>query len=258
MQNKFVRRRRVLLGLFVGFSLLLLTAYYGESDSGPLHSVQRGVLEVLSPIQEGANTAVKPIRDLVNWFGDTFEAQGERDQLKTEVQQLRRESIDAETARRENEELRNLVGLQTGAGLDAYDPLTARVIARSPTLWFSTVTVNAGSSEGVKRDQPVVNGDGLVGKTSTTTGDAAIVTLLTDETTGVSAQIAETGVDGVVQPAAGNPRDLLLNFVAKGTLPRLMILSLGEDHTQGTSPGAPTWTCRGSCATRSRCAAGRR
>jgi DNA-binding beta-propeller fold protein YncE len=30
------------------------------------------------------------------------------------------------------------------------------------------------------------------------------------------------------------------DFVEKGTLPRMMVMSLGEDHTQGTSPGAPT------------------
>jgi sugar lactone lactonase YvrE len=29
-------------------------------------------------------------------------------------------------------------------------------------------------------------------------------------------------------------------FVNSGTLPQLMIMSLGEDHTQGTTPGAPT------------------
>ena len=50
-----------MLGLLVGVSLILLTAYFGESSSSPLHTVQRGVVEVLSPIQEGASTALKPV-----------------------------------------------------------------------------------------------------------------------------------------------------------------------------------------------------
>ena len=47
-----------MLALLVVSSLILLTAYFGESAGGGLHSVQRGVLEVVSPIQEGASRAL--------------------------------------------------------------------------------------------------------------------------------------------------------------------------------------------------------
>ena len=59
MHDKQVRRRRAILGLLVGVSLILLTAYFGESPSSPLHTVQRGVVEVLSPVQEGASSYQK-------------------------------------------------------------------------------------------------------------------------------------------------------------------------------------------------------
>ena len=42
-----------MLALLVAVSLILLTAYFGETPSSPLHSVQRGVVEVLSPIEQG-------------------------------------------------------------------------------------------------------------------------------------------------------------------------------------------------------------
>ena len=64
MHDKQVRRRRAILGVLVGVSLILLTAYFGESSSSPLHTVQRGVVEVLSPVQEGASKALKPVRDV--------------------------------------------------------------------------------------------------------------------------------------------------------------------------------------------------
>ena len=54
MYDKTVRRRRLVLGLLVACSLILLTAFFGESSGGGLHSVQRGVLEVVSPIQDVA------------------------------------------------------------------------------------------------------------------------------------------------------------------------------------------------------------
>ena len=76
MYDKTVRRRRAVLGLLVACSLILLTAYFGETGSGGLHAVQRGTSEVLNPIQDGASRALKPVRDLFGWFGDTFARQG--------------------------------------------------------------------------------------------------------------------------------------------------------------------------------------
>ncbi|MDX6684676.1 MAG: rod shape-determining protein MreC, partial [Baekduia sp.] len=63
-----------MLALLVAVSLVLLTAYFGESSGGALHGVQRGANQVLSPVQEGANRALKPFRDLAGWFGDTIDA----------------------------------------------------------------------------------------------------------------------------------------------------------------------------------------
>ncbi len=82
----------------VALSLFLLTAYFGESAGGGLHATQRGALEVLAPIQEGANKALKPARDLFGWFGDTLDAQDERDRLQRERDQLRGEVAQLQVA----------------------------------------------------------------------------------------------------------------------------------------------------------------
>src|SRR3712207_5982483 len=74
-----IRRRRAVLAALVALSLFLLTAYFGESASGGLHAIQRGALEVLGPIEEGANRALKPFRDLFGWIGDSVDAKNERD-----------------------------------------------------------------------------------------------------------------------------------------------------------------------------------
>ncbi len=216
MHDKTVRRRRAVLGLLVAGSLILLTAYFGESAGSPLHSVQRGFLEVVSPIQDGASRALKPVRDLFGWFGDTLNAKSERDQLRKELRQARAEAIANAAAARQAGQLSKLVGLDKQIGVDRMQPVSARVITRSPTLWYSTVSINKGSADGIHVDQPVIDGDGLVGTITAVTGNAAIVTLLTDSTSGVSAVVNESGVAGVVQPAVGNPNDLLLQFIRRG------------------------------------------
>ena len=222
MYKQSVRRRRAVLALLVVLSLVLLTAYFGESAGGGLHAVQRGVLQVLSPIQEGTSRALKPFRDLFGWFDDTLHASSERDHLRKERNQLRREVVGAQAAERENLQLRRLVGLDQGHDLSGYSPVTARIIGRSPTVWYATLTVDKGSSAGVRLNQPVVDGDGLVGKVTAVTSGASQVTLITDHTSGVSAKVltpavtaSGNGITGVVQPAVGKPQDLLLEFVPR-------------------------------------------
>ena len=82
--DKVVRRRRAVLGLLVLVSIVLLTAYFGESPSSPLHSVQRGVVAVVSPIEDGASHVLSPVRDVSDWFSTTLRAKSENGQLRRE------------------------------------------------------------------------------------------------------------------------------------------------------------------------------
>ncbi len=206
--------------MLVVLSLGLLTAYFGESVDGGLHSFQRGVTGVLSHVQEGASRALKPARDFFGWFGDTLDAKAERDELKTERDALRREVAELELQRRDNEQLRALLEFNTGVGVDRYQPVNARVITRSPNVWYSTFQINQGSSEGLRAGQPVVNGEGLVGKVKSVSSSSAWVTLITDREFGVSAQAARTGEPGIIEPAVGAPGTLLFELVPKGRLIR--------------------------------------
>ena len=215
--KKVIRRRRIALAVLLGLSIILLTAYFGESPSGLLHGVQRGAEQVLSPIESGASKALKPFRDLFNWVGDAFDAKGENKRLKKELAKTRAELAAAQTAIRENQQLRAIVGLPRQPGYpQGTNPVTSRVIARSPTDWYSSITIDKGSGDGIHRDQPVVTGDGLVGKVESTTSGTALVTLITDASSAVSAQIMPDGSSGILRPAVGDPNDLQLDFVQKG------------------------------------------
>ncbi len=211
MYRKQVRRRRAVLTLLVIGSFLLLTITYGQSSGG----VQRGVSTIFSPLQTVADRALKPARDLVDWFDKTFDARGENSRLKAELVTVRRQAVAGQEALSENAQLRKLVELDRGPALaeSAYEPVTARVIARSPTVWNSTVTVDVGSGDGVKVDDPVISGDGLVGLVASTEGGSAQVTLITDHASAVSAKVVPPGVQGVIRPDVGDPEDLILDFI---------------------------------------------
>lgn len=210
MYRKQVRRRRAVLALLVLSSFVLLTATYGQQSGG----LQRGVSTVFGPLQEGADRALKPARDLVNWVDETFAARGDKDRLETEVEQLRGKVAAGETALSENNQLRKLVGLRSNGELPAgFNPVTGRVIARSPTIWYSTVTIDHGTSAGVGANDPVITGDGLVGRVTSATAGTAQVTLITDQTSAVSAKVVPDGIQGVIRPEVGSPTDLILDFI---------------------------------------------
>lgn len=213
MYGKTVRRRRALLLALVVLALILLTVYFGESPDGGLHSVQRGFLTVVSPIQHGANIALKPVRSVIDWFGEVGSAKGERDHYRQEAARLRAKVIADETMKREYEQMRGILHVERANALEKYKPVSANVIAQSTLAWYQTVNIDKGSADGIAVNDPVINGEGLVGKVTQVTSDAAQVSLITDSAVGVSARIASGGAPGLIQPKVGDPSDLLLQYV---------------------------------------------
>ena len=207
-----------MLLLLVAASLTLLSLYYREGNGGPLHGAENVVATIFSPIQDGADRALKPVRDLVNWFHETFDARGQNNQLKSEVASLRDQLARAQTTQQESRELSKLNELTSGGIVpDGTTPVTARVVGRSPTVWYSTVTIDKGTSDGVRINDPVVAAGGLAGKITQATPNTSQVTLITDADSAVTARVTPSGATGVVEPNVGNPRDLQLDYLERGS-----------------------------------------
>src|SRR3954452_10913748 len=138
-----VQRRRAVLAVLLAVSLVLMTIYFSEPVSGGLHAIQRGAGEVLSPLEEGAAVIFKPFSDLANWVGDVGDAKKENKQLKTEVKTLRGQLAQLATDKREAEQLRAITQVSANLPQNA-KTITARVIAHSPTVWYSTIQIDKG------------------------------------------------------------------------------------------------------------------
>ena len=241
MHDRAVRRRRAVLALLVAASLILLTAYFGESSNGSLHSVQRTALSALSPIQEGASRVLKPFRDLFGWFGDTLNAKSQRDTAIKERDNYRTQLAQKDQQLKQALEQGGLKTMDTTNGMAQYDPLNATVFSRSPNTWYQRVEINKGTSDGVHRGDPVINGAGLVGIVESVTGGNSIVELLTDQDFGVGAQTAGTNFAGTISPAVGSTNDLLFDFVDQASHVRVgdLIYTSGTTSSQYESRYPP-------------------
>jgi len=208
--RKQVRRRRAVLIGLVLVAFVLLTFTFGQGSGG----AGGGLGTVFGPVEHAASRALKPARDLVNWFDETTEARGERERLERELAESRSLAIAGQVAIEENKQLRKLAGMKAAGTIpDAYSPVSASVISRSPTVWFSTVGIDAGSSDGVEINDPVINGDGLVGRISSVNRGESVVTLITDSSSAVAAKVVPGAAQGVVRPKIGDPETLVLEFL---------------------------------------------
>ncbi len=200
-----------MLAALVAISLILLTAYFGSPQSSPLHSIQRGIAEVFSPIQEGASKVLTPVRDVAGWFSDTIHSKSRADQLQKQVNKYRAELAQAQRAELQNRQLAKEVGLDQSNSVSAYNKLSAAVIWHDASLWYATIEVDKGSGDGVHVDDPVIGDGALVGKVSAVGATYSVVTLITDHTFAAAAQVQDqNGDQGEVVPRVGNPNQLVL------------------------------------------------
>ena len=115
-----------MLVVLVIISLLLLTDYFGESSSSPLHRVQRGIVAVLSPIQSGASTVFSPVSDVANWVSTTLHAKTQRDQLQKQLHYADQQLAKYRTQQVQNRYLSKQLGISQR--INKYTPVAANVI----------------------------------------------------------------------------------------------------------------------------------
>jgi rod shape-determining protein MreC len=214
VNRRRVLQRRLVAAVLVLLSLALLTLYFREADNGFVHKVQNGTLRVVAPLQEGSARAIQPLRDGWNWVADLFGAKSENERLQEEVETLRAAVTEELTTQAENDELRALLDMRRGRIFPKdVDFVPARVIARSTTVWYSTVTIDVGSDDGVAQFDAVVNGQGLVGRVESVKATTSQVQLLTDQQSYVDAMVVPGLAEGLVAGSVAGA--VSLQYVAK-------------------------------------------
>jgi rod shape-determining protein MreC len=202
-----VRGPRLLLVLLLltAFTLTALDARSGAG--GPFDALRRGVDTVLGPAQRAPGGAVSRV-------AGAFDGESEPDErLREENARLQAELRRTEDLRRRVRELDELLRLGDAG---SYPMVPARVTARGSAFGFeSTVTLDAGSSDGIAPGQTVVDGDGLLGRTVRVGPFTSTVLLLTDPGFTVGARLDRAGTIGL---ATGTGDGLEFALVEGGRL----------------------------------------
>jgi rod shape-determining protein MreC len=198
-------KRRVVAGVLVLLSLVLITVYFREPAGGGLHSVQSSGATVLRPFEVAANRVASPFRDAYGWFSGLVHAKSENADLRAKLDKLRAQVTQDFTAAAENADLKRQINyIHSPDFPQDFIPVTAEVIGRSPGEFNQQVTIANRPGSGIRVDQAVVTADGLVGKVSKVAGHQAQVTLLTDPSLKVAALVLPSQAAGLVAHGEGS------------------------------------------------------
>ena len=183
------------MGCLLAASLVLLTVSF---RSTALDGVQGTGVAVLRPFEVAATRVARPFRDASSWTRGLFHAKSENRKLRREVERLNQQLAGYEAAKAANQYLNRLLKYKHSPAFPSdYDAVAAEVLT-SPTVFDQTVTIAAGSKDGVKVQDVVVTADGLVGQITKVFGSVSRVMLITASDSAVRA------LDAQSQPAVGD------------------------------------------------------
>jgi rod shape-determining protein MreC len=228
-------RSRLLLIILIVTSLFLITLDLRGVKI--LDGLRSGTQNVLSPFQKAGSTVVSPFR---NFFGDVTHlgrTRNEIEKLKADNARLRNQLLQRKSADAELEQLKSVLDL---AGRAGYKVLAARVISQGASTSFTqTITIDAGTSSGVRQNMTVVSGEGLVGVVKESYLNSALIMLATDPDFKVGVRVAGTQQIGILSGRGSKLAELQLLDNQKIVKVGDVLLARGSTNNRPFVPGIP-------------------
>lgn len=234
------RRTRLVLGVLVVVALAMITISYRGGGSSPLSALSNLGSTVFGPLERITGNVTRPAAQLVNGVKGAPAASAKIAALQRENALLRAELSVAQLGRSEEAQLKKLLSL---AGRGGYRIVAANVIAAGPG-YENMITLDAGRVDGVRPDQTVLNGDGLVGRVVSVSSTTSTVLLATDASSVVGARMAGTGEIGAVTGTGKGQQLLHLELFDANAVLQVgqQIVTFGSVGGSPYVPGVPIGT----------------
>ncbi|ASY12255.1 rod shape-determining protein MreC [Candidatus Planktophila dulcis] len=245
-------RGRLLIIVLLVTSLFLITLDLRGVQV--IDGLRTGTQTALTPVQKAGSWLVSPFRNFLSDVTHLGRTRNKMEKLTAENEKLRLTLQNRKTA---DAQLKQLKGVLNLAGTAGYEVVNAKVISQGSTTSFTqTITIDAGTSSGVRANMTVLSGYGLVGVVKYAYRDSALVQLASDPAFKIGARIAGTQQIGILsgQGTRKGVLQLLDNttqvrkgdaLLARGSQngrPFVPGVPIGEVTSVDNSPGAVTQT----------------
>src|SRR5687767_7700352 len=229
------RHRSVVL-ILTFLSLVLVTL--DTNNNGIIESFRDVTRDALGPVRDVVEDAFSPIRDLAGGVTDYGSLKEENAALKRKLANARGKLERERAVGSKVSELERLLDLPTAEDATG---IAARVVSSSGNF-ERTVEINKGTADGVFVGQPVVAGNGLVGKVTRSSRTVATVTLIDAPGFGVGVRLENSGVRGLTEAHTGE-RNILLKFLGTHPVTRLGLFKCEKDQSPAVCIGIGELVC---------------
>ncbi|MGI6554369.1 MAG: rod shape-determining protein MreC [Bacillota bacterium] len=178
--------------------LLLVSIRLTGFERPTLSQGEAFIRNLLAPLQSGVMVIGQKANNFLSQIANYAEISDENERLAEEVARLTAENNLLTEYKQENARLRKLLGLQDLIGTQ-FSLTAARVTARDLENLHQTLIINKGSEDGIRKDMPVINEQGLIGRIINVTDRTSEVLLILDREGAVGAMVQQTRVPGVVE-----------------------------------------------------------
>lgn len=186
----FLRHNGILI-LIIAVLLAAITAVASYALKGTANPLSNALGVVTTPIRNGVSSFVGWAEGVYNYSFHYDELQAENERLRSELARLQESARDAEAAVKENERLRELLGLREQRRELTFE--SATITSRSTSNWASTMTLSKGSDQGVAAGDCVVDAAGnLVGIIETAGSNWSTMITVVDATLEMGALLSRT------------------------------------------------------------------
>ena len=192
-------RRAIILAVALVMAFLLMTLQV-RHDRAVVSFTRQAVLFLVSPVIKVTAVTVSSVSRVWGDYVDLRNLREESLRLTREAAVLQRRISYLEEQALETQRLQGLLAMKE---VSRAEFLAARIVGKDATNWFKTVLIDRGSLAGIRRNQPVVAPDGLVGRVVEVTPTAAKVQLITDPVSAAGGLIQRTRVIGIVSGSLG-------------------------------------------------------
>lgn len=189
-------RSLLLLAAVVLLCLALLTVQTRSQSSAAADMLAY----LTTPVQSVLSRAQRGMLALGATYREWRDVRAENARLRQDMERLRLSALTVDETADENRRLRDLLALRQRLPLAT---LSGEIIAREWGGWVRSLTVNRGRTDRVARLAAVISPDGLVGRVVEVRPGTAIVQVLSDPASQVSARVVRTRTPGIVE---GEPR----------------------------------------------------
>lgn len=172
------------------------------------------VQTALTPFRSAASAIVRQVERYYDYVFRYESLQAENEELKRKIIVMEENVRSADSLQRENERLHQLLGLMEEH--EDWVPTDAYIISWVDSSWKSAFTIGKGTKSGIQVGMVAVTEYGqVVGQVTEAGPNWATVTTVLDSTLGISATVASTGYNGVVEGAlaTGSQGLLRMNYL---------------------------------------------